>query len=50
MNFYSLLTLMLVAFKVLGYINWSWWLVLGGPFGAAFVFLVLAALVSGNSR
>ncbi len=40
-GFGSLLTLMLVAFKILGYIDWSWWWVVS-PFIGGFVLKVIA--------
>lgn len=45
MKFTSVLTLIFVVFKMLGYIDWSWWIVfspmlVGGVI--ALVFLVLA--------
>lgn len=48
-GFFGLLTLLFVALKLTGYINWSWWAVtapLWGPLAAVLVGVVVYLLVS----
>lgn len=47
MSFFSLLTILLIALKLTGYIAWSWWLVLlplYGGFILIFILLLIASL------
>lgn len=44
LNFFGVLTLMLIAFKITGYIDWSWWLVFS-PMILQFSLVVLFLLV-----
>lgn len=55
MRFLSLLALLFIALKLIGYINWSWWMVLApiwGPVAAivvlGFLIVVLALVVRGD--
>ena len=43
LGFFSLLTIVLVVLKAMGYINWSWWLV----FAPVLVGFALGALILG---
>lgn len=41
-GFFGLLTIVLVALKLTGFINWSWWLVLLPFYGPIAFFLAIA--------
>lgn len=45
MNFFSLLTVLLIGLKLCGVITWSWWLVLAPLWGGALL-VVLCAVVA----
>ncbi|MFV0551043.1 MAG: hypothetical protein ACK5L6_03850 [Anaerorhabdus sp.] len=45
-GFFSLLTIVFIALKLMGYINWSWWLVLSPLWGSFIIFIFLIALVA----
>jgi hypothetical protein len=44
-GFMGALTLLFVALKLLGYINWSWWLVLLPVYGPLILALILLAIM-----
>lgn len=47
-GFFGALTLLFIALKLTGYIDWSWWWVLAPLWGGfAFVIFILACIVSG---
>ena len=41
LGFFSLLALIFVTLKLLGYIDWSWWLVLLPAYGGLVILLIL---------
>ena len=48
--FLSLLTVLFIGLKLLGYITWSWWWVLApfwGPSALTFVFVMVYAVIVG---
>lgn len=44
-GFTSLLTLMLIAFKILGFIDWSWWWVVSPLLIGFFLEVILKAIL-----
>lgn len=52
-GFFGLLTLVFVTLKLIGYIDWSWWLVLlpaYGGFVVLFILIILLALLGDKPR
>lgn len=45
-GFFSLLTIVFITLKLMGYINWSWWLVLSPLWVSFIIFIFLIALVA----
>lgn len=45
LGFFSVLSLIFVTLKLLGYIDWSWWLVLLPAYGGLVILLVLFVLL-----
>jgi hypothetical protein len=47
-GFFGLLTILFIALKLIGYIDWSWWWVLSPIWGALlFVVVLIAGVVGG---
>lgn len=47
MGFASLLTILFIALKLTGYINWSWWWVLSPLWISAGIFVLIIAVCIG---
>ena len=45
LGFFSVLSLIFVTLKLLGYIDWSWWLVLLPAYGGLIIILALFVLL-----
>jgi hypothetical protein len=45
LGFFSLLALIFVTLKLLGYIDWSWWLVLLPAYGGLVILLILFVIL-----
>jgi hypothetical protein len=45
LGFFSLLALIFITLKLLGYIDWSWWLVLLPAYGGLVIMLVLFVIL-----
>ena len=45
-GFFGLLTVALIVLKLMGYINWSWWLVLLPLYGPMAIVLLIFAVVA----
>jgi len=45
LGFFSLLALIFITLKLLGYIDWSWWLVLLPAYGGLVILLILFVIL-----
>jgi hypothetical protein len=45
LGFFSLLALIFITLKLLGYIDWSWWLVLLPAYGGLVIMLILFVIL-----
>jgi hypothetical protein len=45
LGFFSLLALIFVTLKLLGYIDWSWWLVLLPAYGGLVILLIIFVIL-----
>lgn len=48
-GFGGLLTILFIALKLTGFINWSWWLVLLPAYGPLVVVLIIAVIAAAYS-